>query len=78
MLISMSVLLLTFLLILSLSHDVLFDADLDVSHLVDVVVVYLYVVVNLLVVVVNLYVVVNLLVVAVNLYVVELYLFVVD
>ena len=48
----------------------LFDADLDVSHLVDVVVVYLYVVVvvNLCVVVVNLCVVV----------VVELNLFVVD
>ena len=54
----------TFLLILS--HDVLFDADLDVSHLVDVVVAYLYVVV------------VNLCVVVVNLLVVELYLFVVD
>ena len=49
----------------------LFDADLDVSHLVDVVVAYLNVfVVNLLVVAVNLYVV--------NILVVELYLFVVD
>ena len=72
MLISMSAILLTFLLILSLSHDVLFDADPDVSHLVDVAVVYLYVVVNLLVVVINLYVVV------VNLYVIEPYLFVAD
>ena len=67
----MSVILLTLLSILSLTLVdellvvVLFDADLDVSHLVDVVVAYLYVAVNLYVVVVNLFVV-------------ELYLSVVD
>ena len=58
---------------------VLSDADLVVSHLVDVVVAYLKTfVVKLLVVELYLFVVLTFLVIVVNLFVVNLYLYVVD